>query len=394
MQTLPRPSRWSFKWSLTAAGAAVVLTTVAPSAGADPAPHTATQDAVTQYQITNEAPGAGITVRDHAALWSVASGSGVIGQARPIGRGTRAHIGSLTKTYTAAMVLQLVAEGRVALDTSVETYLPGVVDGNGYDGSKITVRQLLNHTSGIADYMTVGGGFNPVNQLHPHTLAEVASWGLAEKPLFAPGTSTQYSDTNAILAGMIIEKVTGHSYAQELATRITTPLGLADTYLPTPGDKTMPAGSERGYLTKKVLGSLFFVDVTEVAEPSVGGSGGGLVSSGADQTRFLQALLAGQVVPPAQLAEMLTVAPVPDKLSGDYFGLGLVRFTLPCGGQAWGHYGEWPGYTSIAAATTGGRSAFATLNVTPTAGSSAGSGSGGPGMGERVPMNTALCDQG
>ncbi|KAA2267160.1 beta-lactamase family protein [Solihabitans fulvus] len=396
MRTKSRPARWL----LATASVAVVAATVAlaPLAAADPATHAATQDIADRYRASNQAPGVGVTVRNGATMWTVASGSRDVGSVSPIDADTKAHIGSLTKTFTAAIVLQLVAEGKVQLDTSVETYLPGVVDGNGYDGSKISVRQLLNHTSGIADYMTAQGGFNPLNQLGPHSLAEVASWGLAQPPLFAPGKGCQYSDTNFIIAGMIIEKITGNTYAQEVSSRITTPLGLTNTYLPTPGDRSMPAGSERGYVAQWFLGAYFWADISEIAEPSVGGSGGGLVSTGADQTKFLQALLAGQVVPQAQLAEMLTVGSIVDAASGDYLGLGIVKFQLPCGETAWGHYGLWPGYTSLVAATASGRSTFITLNVTSTAGLSGGSGSGNGGNGavidRREVMNTALCDRG
>ncbi|MGC7098448.1 serine hydrolase domain-containing protein [Amycolatopsis lurida] len=368
-----------------AAGAAV-FALAGPSAAASTAAHPVTQAAVDKFRAGNGAPGAEAVVREQDELWGVTSGTKVLGQNRPFGPDDQIRAGSLTKPFTAAMVLQLVAEGRVDLDASVETYLPGVVRGNGYDGNRISVRQLLNHTSGVADYLWLGGGLNPIEQLRPHTLAEVAGWGLAQPPLFEPGAGYQYSNTNFILAGMIIEKVTGNTYDRELADRITTPLGLTKTYLPKPGDKTLPAGHARGY-----VGRYLYVDFTELIEPSVGLSGGGLVTSGADATRFFQALAAGEVVPPAQLAEMFQ--PVEGGPAYGY-GLGVERFQLPCGGEAWGHYGLWPGYQSVAAATADGRAAFVAGNVINNLAGESDSVGGGGAVHRGVTVTEVLCDQG
>ncbi|GAB2777240.1 serine hydrolase domain-containing protein [Amycolatopsis magusensis] len=371
------------KAALTALVLSAGVVLVAPASAQD---HAVTQAAVNTYRASNGAPGAAAVVREQAGMWGVTSGTTALGQNRPFGAGDRIRAGSLTKPFTAAIVLQLVAEGHVDLDASVETYLPGVVRGNGYDGDLISVRQLLNHTSGVNEYLWLGGGINPIEHLRPHTLAEVAGWGLAQPPLFAPGAGQQYSNTNFILAGMIIERVTGNSYDQELAGRITGPLGLTGTYLPTPGDKSLPPGHVRGY-----VGRFLYVDFTELIEPSVGLSGGGLVTTGADATRFFQALMAGEVVPPAQLAEMLEPA-AGGPVNG--YGLGLERFPLPCGGEAWGHYGLWPGYQSVAAATTDGRSAFVAANVINNIGGESDSVGGGNSVHRGVTVTTVLCDQG
>ncbi|AHI00132.1 serine hydrolase domain-containing protein [Kutzneria viridogrisea] len=378
---------------LATASAAVISASVllAPSASAATAPHAATQAAIDTLRTQDDSPGAGVVVREGDSMWSLSSGTRAVNQNLPFGPDHKARIGSLTKTFTSAIVLQLVAANQVDLDAPVETYLPGVVKGNGYDGTKISVRQLLNHTSGIADYLSLDVLLNPANQLRTHTLAEVASWGLAQPPMFAPGKGQRYSDTNYILAGMIIEKVTGNPYDQELRSRIITPLGLTNTFLPTPGDKVMPPGHVRGYIRKTVLGMHFFVDLTDFIEPSMGLSGGGMVSSGADTSRFYQALLTGRVVPAAQLAEMLKPNGVPGASFPDY-GLGVDRFPLPCGGSAWGHYGRWPGYVAYSAATTDGRSAFVVVNTLDSIVGSGGS--GGPGPAEPgVALATALCDK-
>ncbi|MGW6704292.1 serine hydrolase domain-containing protein [Streptomyces sp. NPDC054956] len=397
-------TRSGIRSALLATGLAVTVSMSVTAFGTsaatavEPAPaasHAATQTAIDTLRTSHGAPGSGAVVRDGDGLWSVSSGTRAINQNLPFGPDHKVRVGSLTKSFTAAVVMQLVAEGKVDLDASVETYLPGVVRGNGYDGNTVTVRQLLNHTSGIFDYLEAKQAdlwdYMVVQQNRTHTLAELVSWGLSKPAYFAPGTGWHYSGTNYMLLGMVIEKATGTTYGQAVNSRIITPLGLTNTYLPAPGDPSLPPGHVRGNLD---LG-LIWVDITERVEPSIGLSGGGLVTSGADATRFFQALMAGQVVPPAQLAQMLVPNNAPGSTAPNY-GLGLDKFSLPCGGEAWGHYGIWPGYQTIAAATTDGRAAFVEVNdlgvkdLDAMAGS--GSGSGG-GVDRSVTLLTALCDK-
>ncbi|MGO1054749.1 serine hydrolase domain-containing protein [Crossiella sp. CA198] len=384
MSTTSKPTRLA----VALATAAAVAGLTAPAALADPPKHAATQAAIDTQRSARAAIGAGATVRDGDTMWSVTSGTRMLGQALPVGPEHRVRAGSLTKTFTAAMMLQLAEEDLVDLNASVETYLPGVVQGNGYDGRNITVRQLLNHTSGIFDYVDVALR-NPQFQLRQFTLAQVAALGLANPPYFAPGQGWRYSGTNFILAGMIIEAVTKRGWIEELTARIITPLGLSTTMVPV-GTKALPPGHVRGY-----LGRVVYLDVTQMFEPSIGGSSGGIVTSGQDATKFLQALLTGKVVPPARLAEMLTPYTGPGAPEIAY-GLGISRYPLPCGGEAWGHNGLWPGYESNAVATADGRAAFTTVNVLdPFGGGSGGSAlanGGGPGLLANATV-TALCDK-
>lgn len=362
------------KWLIPVAlGAAVVVAAPASAQTALPA----TQQAVAALRADHFAPGAGAVVRDGAQAHVLTTGTRALGQNLPFGPNHKFRVGSLSKSFTAAMVVQLAAEGAVDLDAPVETYLPGVVTGH-YDGGAISVRQLLNHTSGIADYVPTA--FDPLKHLDTYTLAEVAQWGLDQPPYFAPGAGHRYSGTNYLLAGMIIEAVEGRSYAESLTQRLTAPLGMTDTYLPE-GTKALPAGHVRGY-----VGRFFYLDTTQMFEPSIGGSSGGLVSSGADASRFFQALMAGEVVPPAYLAEMTTPNGFPG--SSDY-GLGLFRLPLRCGGEAWGHNGIWPGYQSIAAATADGRSVFIGMNVLDALTSAP---SGAPTRSTQDAAVTALCE--
>ncbi|SDI34348.1 D-alanyl-D-alanine carboxypeptidase [Actinokineospora alba] len=375
MRTKTRGTSWVLAGVVLAASVGI-----APAASAAE-PHAATQAAIDTLKTTNVSPGAGVVVRDGDTQWDLSSGTRALGQNLPFGPDHKVRAGSLTKSFTSAITLQLVAEGKLDLDATVETYLLGVVKGNGYDGTKITVRQLLNHTSGIADYV-IPFTLNPFVHLFTHTKAEMVGWGLSVAPYFAPGTSHQYSGTNFLLAGMIIEKVTGRTYEQELDSRIITPLGLTNTYIPAPGYKALPPGHVRGY-----VGRVVYADFTQMVEPSVGQSSGGIVTSGADATKFFQALITGKVVPAAQLAEMLKVTGIPGP--GVDYGLGLIRYPLPCGGEAYGHPGVWPGYQSVAAATTDGRSAFVVLNVLPAVDAISGA-----GVDRTVALGTALCDRG
>jgi D-alanyl-D-alanine carboxypeptidase len=253
------------------------------------------------------------------------------------------RIGSNTKTFTATVVLQLASEGELSLDDTVERHLPGVVEGNGNDGSVITVRDLLRHTSGIYDYNN-DEDWDPFATIEifeerrfehyePEDLVAVA---MRHPPDFPAGTQRSYSNTNYIIAGMIIEAVTGNSWGQEVTDRIIEPLGLDGTTVPS--GATMPDPHAKGYHQFE-HGPL--VDTT-VLDPSAGGAGGAIISTPRDVTRFFMALLAGDLLTPEMLAEMQDTLPEGD---GRY-GLGLGWSPLSCGGGYWRHGGAVPGYAS------------------------------------------------
>ncbi|WP_373979117.1 serine hydrolase domain-containing protein [Streptomyces sp. TLI_146] len=276
------------------------------------------------------------------------------------------RVGSNTKTFTATVVLQLVGEGRVALDTPIEEYLPNLVRGDGIDGRDITVRQLLQHTSGLPDYTEFmadddlyGKGRHTYYQ--PRTLLDMA---LAHKALFDPGTGWSYSNTNYVLAGLLVEKVTGRPVAEEITERVIDRLGLRHTYFPGVGDERIREAHPKGYHAAKPGAPLD--DVTEL-DPSWGWAAGQMISTPSDLNRFFSALIGGEeLLKPAQLAQMRTTVAVPDDFepgSGIRFGLGLVSTPLSCGGLSWGHRGGIPGYSTIAAVTDGGRAASAAVTA-------------------------------
>ena len=257
------------------------------------------------------------------------------------------RIGSVTKTFVATVVLQLVGEGRLSLDDTVERWLPGAVAGNGNDGAAITIRQLLNHTSGIPDYtddlpaLASTAAFR-ANRFRTYTPAQLVALAMRHPPVFPPGTGASYSNTNYVLLGMIVNRVTGRSWAHEVDARIIRPLGLSHTTVPGTFPFVLGPHAE-GYSN---FGAGMPIDVT-VVNPSMVDAAGSMISSAGDLTRFLTALVGGGLLAPAQLAAMETtiVAPQLEMLwPGARYGLGLGWFPLSCGGGYFGHPGDVPGY--------------------------------------------------
>ncbi|MEU4810401.1 serine hydrolase domain-containing protein [Nocardia fluminea] len=298
------------------------------------------------------AVGAVATLTEHGSATVVSSGLSNIAAATPIDTDVAQHlrVGSVTKSFTAALVLQLVAEHRIDLDRSIDAYLPGLLTGAGVDGATITVRQILGHRSGLPEPA-------PSPELDEHRAAkngrtftpgQEIALALQQPAKFAPGSRFEYTNINYIVAGLLIEAVTGHRYADELRDRILTPLGLSNTYLPATGETALRRPHPTGYAT--IDGAL--TDTT-LMEPSVPWTSGALVSTGTDVNRFFLALLAGEVVPRPQLAQMLDGI---DMGNGDgmSYGLGLGYTQLPCGAQYVGHIGGVPGFSTVAGATRSG----------------------------------------
>jgi len=304
--------------------------------------------------------GAAVRVEDPACgSWTGTSGLADVRTGRVMRGDERIRIGSTTKSFTATVVLQLVAERRVALDASVEHYLPGLIRSNGYDGRKITVRDLLQHTSGLPDHVDALD-WDHVEQLrfqHFEPREEVAMALALPRPV----QGWSYSTTNFVIAGLIVEKVTRHDPRAEITRRIITPLGLRDTYWP--GDSLRIRGPHpRGYRSP-AAGGTGRVDITDF-DMSYGGVGGALVSSLADENRFFAALLGGRLLPKALLTQMTTTVPAdPDRMwQGARYGLGLISTPLTCGGLYWGHGGTVPGYDTAGGIAPGGRRVQLVLN--------------------------------
>ncbi|GAA4614312.1 serine hydrolase domain-containing protein [Actinoallomurus liliacearum] len=293
--------------------------------------------------------------------WRGVSGHARLGGARPVPRQGRFRIGSITKSFTATVLLQLAAQGKVGLDDPVERYLPGLVPG----GQQITLRQLLNHTSGIADYLDdtttypiAGREFLEKVRFHTFPAEQLARSGVALPRYFPPGKGWHYSNTNYVLAGLIIEKVTGRSWQDEITRRIVRPLGLHDTTVPD-SDPDLPGPHAHGYM--EIDGGA--VDITRM-NPSIAGPSGAITSTTGDLDRFYAALLGGRLLPATWLAEMKKTVPIPDGgPAGEADGLGLDSMRLPCGVKVWGYDGGIVGYGSKSLHTADGHRGI-TLSVT------------------------------
>ncbi|WP_329248539.1 beta-lactamase family protein [Actinoallomurus sp. NBC_01490] len=344
-----------------AMGVASSAALAGPRAAAEPAGHTAVQKVLHRLTTDDGAPGALAEVRDRRGVTVLTSGVADLRTNAPVPADSSFRIGSMTKPYVATVVLQLVGEHRVALDAPVERYLPGVVRGHGNDGRRITVRELLQHTSGLPDYLTY---LTPQDVLADryahHDRDELLRIALAHPPLFRPGRKWSYSNTNYLLASMLIEKVTGHPYATEIDRRIVKPLGLRSTSVP--GDETgIPGPHPRGYVRPGAGADP--IDVTEF-NPSVAAGSGNMISSASDVSRFFDALLHGRLLRPAELAEM-TRTRATGSSDGRAYGLGLERHPLPCGGVYWGHGGDIFGFATMSGTTTDGRQATVMVNLDP-----------------------------
>ncbi|MGW6731391.1 serine hydrolase domain-containing protein [Streptomyces sp. NPDC055013] len=306
-------------------------------------------------------PGALVEVRNRTGRTVLTSGVADVSTRAPVHRDSRFRIGSMTKMFVATVMLQLAGERRVALDAPVERYLPGVVRGHGNDGRKVTVRQLLQHTSGIPDILDHLSPQEILEDPLAHReMRDLVDIALAHPPTFEPGTGWRYSNTGYFLAGMIIERVTGRTYGEEIRRRVITPLGLRETFVP--GDSSeIPGPHPRGYVRPGEDAPLR--DITAI-NPTVGGPAGEMISSGGDVNRFLAALLRGRLLRPDQLREMTRTRPTgnPD---GRAYGLGLESRPLPCGGRYWGHTGDIPGYETAGGATVDGRQATVMVNLGP-----------------------------
>lgn len=271
------------------------------------------------------------------------------------------RIGSNTKAFTAVVALQLVGEGKVRLDEPIETYLPGLVRGDGIDGNRITVRELLQHTSGLPDYEgDIEESTIQQRYFEPRELLDLAFRHKADS---APGEKFGYSSTNYVLVGLLVQKITGRPLAEEIDRRIIQRIGLRHTYFPVTGDRSIREAHPQGYRQEKPGGPM--IDTTEL-DPSAGWAAGQMISTNADLNQFFTALLGGRLLPAAQLAEMRTTVPI--GTTGAGYGLGLISRPLSCGGVYWGHGGDIPGFETRGGATDDGRAANIAVTQIPADG--------------------------
>jgi D-alanyl-D-alanine carboxypeptidase len=347
--------------------ALVALAGVVASTGvAAAADHRSVLQRDTDALLDQGAPGALVQMDTPRGKVRARSGYGDTAAKTPVSWQSHFRIGSVTKTFTATVVLQLVGEGRLSLEDTVDHWLPGVVSGNGNDGAKVAVRNLLQHTSGLPEYsddldfLRSNDAFQ-ANRFRTLTDSEMVAMAMKHPPNFAPGADWLYSNTNYILAGMIIKKVTGHDWQTEVQRRIIAPLGLRDTTAPHT-EPSLSSPHAVGY--QRFSAGDPVIDAT-VMNPSWGDAAGAIVSDTDDLNTFLRALVGGRLLKPAQLREMQTTVPAHelDQVWPNVrYGLGIMWVPTSCGGY-WSHGGDIPGFkTRDGVSADGRRSAVVTIN--------------------------------
>jgi len=236
---------------------------------------------------------------------------------------TEYRIGSISKMFTAVMVFQLIDEGKLSFDTPLSTYFPQLPNA-----AKITIREMLDHRSGLHNLTADSVYFTYMAK--PKSEAEMLAILAKQKSDFEPDTKAEYSNTNFVLLGYIIEKLTGKTFAEELKTRVTSKIGLTDTYY---GAKINPAKNEAysyNYATQ-------WIPATET-DMSVPGGAGAVVSTPTDLVKFIDALFAGKLIGPASLELM--------KTTRDNYGMAM--FVMPFyDKKGYGHTGGIDGFSSM-----------------------------------------------
>ncbi|MFJ8887291.1 serine hydrolase domain-containing protein [Streptomyces sp. NPDC102402] len=304
--------------------------------------------------------GAYSSVRDGSAQWRGAAGVADIGTGRPMRPDYEHRVGSITKTFTSVAVLQQVAKGRIDLDAPVGGYLPQLVPGE--RGRQVTVRMLLNHTSGIGDYIlpafpklvTDPGQALDEGRFRRMVPEELARLGLAAEPQAPRGTHA-YANTNYIIAGLLLEKVTGQDAESYITRNVIRKAGLRHTYFPR--SARIPGPHARMY--ESFYGTIDPARDYSVYDMSWAGTAGAMVSTMSDLNDFYRRLLGGRLLGAAELREMKTTVPAYEPAPGQEvamrYGLGLYTLRMPSGGWYWGHDGGVFGAGTWALSTEDGR---------------------------------------
>jgi CubicO group peptidase (beta-lactamase class C family)/pimeloyl-ACP methyl ester carboxylesterase len=301
---------------------------------------------VLQTGIDRGLTGAALMVDQHdRVLFDGAAGLAKSETQTPLSPTDRFRIYSITKSFTAVLLLQLVDEGVLSLDDTVTDWLDDPAVARIPNVEQITLRQLLTHTSGVYDYFAEDSPFwqdaylgQDADWSRIWTPAELLAYadGAKHAPDFAPGEGVRYSNTGYILLGLIVEKATGQAFADRLHQQILDPLGLTDTYFA--ATEPVPGGTVPGY-------HLFGDELVNVSATHLSAqwTEGGIVSTTHDLMRFADALFGGELLQPASLQEMLTF--VPSERPGVAWGMGVAHMQIAAGDLI-GMGGAGPGFAA------------------------------------------------
>ncbi|MFJ8588699.1 serine hydrolase domain-containing protein [Streptomyces sp. NPDC093595] len=299
-------------------------------------------------------------VRDGSSQWRGAAGVADVDTGRPVRPQLEHRVGSITKTFTAVAVLQQVAAGRIELDAPIGRYLPDLVPGE--RGRTITVRMLLNHTSGLGDHVLGAfpglledpGKALDARRFHRFAPEELVRLGL-EAPAAAPRGTYAYSNTNYVLAGLLLREVTGQQPERYITRNVIRKAGLRHTYFPRTAFLTGPHAK----MYESMYGLIAPARDYSVYDMSWCGPAGSLVSTVDDLNSFYRQLLSGRLLRPAELAAMKTTVPTYEAPAGEEvamrYGLGLYTLKMPDGRWYWGHDGGVFGAGTWALSTEDGR---------------------------------------
>lgn len=350
LNTVPRAAGGSVRRVGVAVLAAMLLTGLVGTIAVASPDRTALQQAMSELTASGAA-GVQVRVHDQQGDWTGSSGVQELNQGEQVPTIGRFRAGSIVKPFVSTVVLQLVGEGKVGLDDPVDRYLPQF----GLD-KRITVRMVLQHTSGVFSHTgernpdgTVEPGLPWVgqefldNRFHTYRPEELVRFALSKPARFEPGSRWSYSNTNYVVAALLIEKVSGTPYSTQVERRIVQPLGLGETTLP--GTRSeIPGPHAHGYFVYRQEGEMKVVDITRL-NPSLYSSAGEIISTTKDLDRFISGLLGGKLLAPELLAEMRKTIPAG---AGFDYGLGLEQrdFGPGCGGAVLGHTGGLHGYLS------------------------------------------------
>jgi D-alanyl-D-alanine carboxypeptidase len=293
----------------------------------------------------SSAPGVVAAVQTPEYTWIRALGVADRSSEEPMTPEMYHRIGSVTKTFTATLLLQAADDGLLSLDDTIDQYIKGVPNGD-----EITLRQMANMTSGVATYSETkkfdgDPGADPYRVWEPEELAKI---GIEDSPLFDPGTEFNYSNTNYVLLGLVLEQVTGESIGELTREQIIEPLGLKGTSFPDTSDTSLPEPHAQGYTLQGQSSGEKPRDATDW-NASWTWTAGIMISTVDDLLAYGRALGSGKgLLSPAQQDERIDslVSEVPPfdqpPLKGDFgYGLGLMKE------HGWiGHGGELPGYNT------------------------------------------------
>ncbi len=293
-------------------------------------------------------PGVSVTVRSPDGIWSKCGGKADLKNDIDLTPNHTLRIGSMTKVFTATTLLILQDEGILSIDDKINEYIPSSITNHIKNANEVTIRQLLNHTSGIRDYLGLQTTLAILNlSIKKYSAEENLKLIYDKKAAFSPGKGKEYCNSNYLLAALVIKYATGKSANEVVQEKIIEQLALENTFISTAEPSTL----SRAYYG--IYDDGYMKDVTEIDMNAVGGEDmldGGIISNSYDISIFLEALLTGQILSDTSLDEMEEFTEITEDLGDmDYitkYGLGLMYLDTE-NGVCIGHYGNVYGFNGV-----------------------------------------------